>query len=337
MQIIENYPLEKKNTFGLKCTAKFYLNVDSIEILEEFSKMNVTKFLILGGGSNLVLPEYYDGYILDINIKGYKVSEDDDYITVAIGAGEIWHDTIQRLINDDIYGFENLALIPGKVGAAPVQNIGAYGIEQEKYFNYLEVFDISTGKMKVLNKQECKFGYRDSIFKQNCNKNQIITKVIYKFPKNWNLTLNYKDIQDYLISNNISDVTPKLIFNAICNIRSNKLPDPMVLGNAGSFFKNPVVSKEFYDVFISKFPNLRGFLENNNYKLSAAKLIETAGWKGKKLNESSSIMVSDKHSLVIINLGNGLQKDIIKLSDNIIEDIFNKFSIRLEREVNIVK
>jgi UDP-N-acetylmuramate dehydrogenase len=161
--------------------------------------------------------------------------------------------------------------------------------------------------------------------------------VIYKFPKNWNLTLNYKDIQDYLISNNISDVTPKLIFNAICNIRSNKLPDPMVLGNAGSFFKNPVVSKEFYDVFISKFPNLRGFLENNNYKLSAAKLIETAGWKGKKLNESSSIMVSDKHSLVIINLGNGLQKDIIKLSDNIIEDIFNKFSIRLEREVNIVK
>ena len=337
MKIFENFSLKEKNTFGLNSTARKYVVIDSAEELSFVRNMIVlNKVLILGGGSNVVLPEFFDGTVIEIDIKQISIiEENDDFTLVKVGAGEIWHNFVSKLIDMGIFGFENLALIPGKVGAAPIQNIGAYGIEQNKYFQSVDVFDLKTGETRQMTLDECRFGYRTSYFKQNKHK-LVISSVTYKFPKKWTPHTDYKDIRDRIQNLNNFEVSPKSIFNLVTEIRQSKLPDPKIIGNAGSFFKNPIISENIYNDLVSLHPDLSGFRDGENYKLSAAKLIEKAGWKGRKLNPYSGISVSPNHSLVIINTGNGKYSEIIELSTAIIEDVQSKFGVILEREVNIV-
>lgn len=338
MKLLEDYSLKTKNTFGIDSIAKYFVSLSNINDLEQLLPYTTQgKYLILGGGSNIVLPDYYDGLVIENNITGFTIEHSNsDFTLVRVGAGENWHSFVEQLISSGVFGFENLALIPGKVGAAPIQNIGAYGVEQNKFFLKAEVFNLQSGEFSELNIEQCNFGYRTSIFKQTSH-NYLVTSVYYKFPKKWTPTIDYKDIKDRISSEPNYEITPYNIFNLICEIRSNKLPDPKVFGNAGSFFKNPVISEKKYHNVIRNFPELSGFRDGENYKLSAAKLIENAGWKGKKLAPNSNISVSSQHSLVIINHGDGTYSDIIDLSQAIIEDVADKYGVLLEREVNIIK
>lgn len=337
MKIFENYQLRDKNTFGLSSIANRLVVIESINDLYEVAPvLQNQKYLVLGGGSNIVLPAIYDGIILEINIKGIEVTNlEKDCVTVKSGAGEIWHDFVQYLIEKSYCGFENLALIPGKVGAAPIQNIGAYGVEQNKYFDKVEVFDLKSQQLLELDKAACNFGYRSSYFKQNKH-NLVIIAVYYKFPLQWSPVIDYKDIRDKIEADPEFDLNPQNIFRLVSTIRSKKLPDPKITGNAGSFFKNPIVDDETYQLLQKSIGNISGYKESNGYKISAAMLIEKAGWKGNKLKETSNISVSPFHSLVLINNGSGTYDEIIELSHCIIGDVLKKYGVLLEREVNII-
>ncbi len=337
MKIFDNYQLRDKNTFGLNSIANRFAVIDTISDLYEIAPtLQNQKYLVLGGGSNIVLPEFYDGTVIEINIKGIEVTKlEQGYATVKVGAGEVWHDFVASLIERGYWGFENLALIPGKVGAAPIQNIGAYGVEQNKYFEKVEVFDLKSLEISELDNAACNFGYRSSYFKHN-EHNLVITAVYYKFPLEWSPVIDYKDIREKIESDATFDCNPQNIFNLVSDIRSKKLPDPMITGNAGSFFKNPIVDDETYQSLQKCLGNITGYKEEKGYKLSAAMLIEKAGWKGKKSKETSNISVSPFHSLVLINNGNGTYEDIIELSQSIIDDVRSKYGVLLEREVNII-
>ncbi|MDX9790351.1 MAG: UDP-N-acetylmuramate dehydrogenase [Candidatus Kapaibacterium sp.] len=337
MNIIENFSLNQRNTFGLSSIATNYACVLSADDLLSPQLEYYQDVFILGGGSNVILPPRLNQLTLSIEIKGIHIEEDNDNHTiVSAGAGEIWHDFVVGMIESGIYGLENLALIPGKVGAAPIQNIGAYGVEQEKFFYKTEVFDRVNRELLVLYKNECNFAYRDSVFKKNPDR-YVILKVYYLFPKQWEPVISYKDIENKIASDKNFTVNPENLLKLIVEIRRRKLPSPEITGNAGSFFKNPIISKQDYLLLKEKYPDIPAFEDSENYKLSAAKLIELAGWKGKKLKENSGISVSPNHSLVLINTGNGTYSEIIELSERIIEDVFDKFKVKLEREVNIIK
>jgi UDP-N-acetylmuramate dehydrogenase len=336
-ELIPNYSLKHNNTFGIDCIARYYLSlVDSFET-QNINFSNYNKILILGGGSNVVLPDYFDGLVIENNIFGFEIIEDNsEFSTVKVGGGENWDGFVRQLISNNIFGFENLALIPGKVGAAPIQNIGAYGIEQEKYFYKVEIFDLVQLKEITLYKKDCNFGYRDSIFKNEYKNNFIINNVYYKFPKHWQPNIEYADIKNEIAKNINFEINPQNIYDLVCQIRKRKLPDPAVTGNAGSFFKNPLVDEISYNNLISNYPDLKGYITENGYKLSAGKLIEKSGWKGKKISENSKASVSPIHSLVIIAEIGVTKKEIMELSQAIIDEVFDKFNVLLEREVNII-
>lgn len=337
MRLFKNYELTNLNTFGLKSIASEFIIISSDDDFFKIIEHPLKKYFVLGGGSNVVLPEFYDGTVISISKNDFEiVCESENDFLVKSGAGNNWHNFVTRLIDNGIYGFENLALIPGNVGAAPIQNIGAYGIEQNKYFYSLKAFDLLNGENITMNADDCKFGYRNSYFKQK-GKHLLISEVYYKFPKKWNPEIEYSDIKNYISNSENFEITPKSIFEAIVKIRTKKLPDPTILGNAGSFFKNPVIVEDAHNELIAKHPDLKGFPDSGNiYKISAAKLIEKAGWKGNKLNSNDGISVSPAHSLVLINTGGGTYQQIIELSSAIIDDILQKFGISLEREVNII-
>jgi UDP-N-acetylmuramate dehydrogenase len=337
MKIFYDYQLREKNTFGLNSIAKRFISISSIDDLHEIAPTILNqKYLILGGGSNIVLPDYFDGTVLELNIKHNEVFHlDNDYVTIKAGAGESWHYFVESLVKRGYGGFENLALIPGKVGAAPIQNIGAYGVEQNKFLDKVEVFDLKSCQVFELDNITCNFGYRTSYFKQNKH-NFVVTAVYYKFPLNWKPVLDYKDIREKIENDFDFVCNPENIFNLVCQIRRNKLPDPSITGNAGSFFKNPIVSEGTYQLLQNKIGPIHGFKESDGYKISAAILIEKSGWKRKKISESSGISVSPSHSLVIINNGTGKYEEIIELSQSIIDDISDKYGVVLEREVNII-
>lgn len=337
MKLQFNYSLKNKNTFGIESTAEVYLNVKKVWNLIRPNYSTYHHQLILGGGSNIVLPERFDGIVFRVNITGAKiVKETANYRIVRVGAGASWHKFVESLIEAGVYGLENLALIPGRVGAAPIQNIGAYGIEQEKYFYSAEIVDLAKRRRFFMDKEEFSFGYRNSFFKQEMKSGYVITHIHYKFPLKWEPNTEYKDIRDAIANTENFELTPKNIFNLVCDIRNKKLPNPKETGNAGSFFKNPIVSKEFYQKLIQTYPDLTGYPDKDGMKISAAKIIEKAGWKGRKLNENSQAGISEKHSLVIINLGNATYSDIFELSEAVINDIYQKSGIRLEREVNMI-
>ena len=338
MNIIENYPLLKLNTFGIDVKAKYFTSINTINELIEVTKTNVFKdleLLILGGGSNILFTKDFDGLVILNNIKGKEIiDQNQQSIFLKIGAGENWHELVMYCVDNGWGGIENLSLIPGNTGTAPMQNIGAYGVEIKETFIELEALEISSGKIVKFNNSDCEFGYRESVFKNKMKNQYIILNITLELKKNPVLNINYGDVKAILESQNIKNPTIKEVSNAIISIRQSKLPDPKKIGNSGSFFKNPIVSLNQLELIKKKYPNVVNYeINENEFKIAAGWLIERAGWKGKKFNNYG---IHEKQALVLVNYGLANGMEIFELSEKIILDIKDKFGITLEREVNII-
>jgi UDP-N-acetylmuramate dehydrogenase len=291
--------------------------------------------LILGGGSNILFTKDFDGLVILNNIKGKEIiDQNQQSIFLKIGAGENWHELVMYCVDNGWGGIENLSLIPGNTGTAPMQNIGAYGVEIKETFIELEALEISSGKIVKFNNSDCEFGYRESVFKNKMKNQYIILNITLELKKNPVLNINYGDVKAILESQNIKNPAIKEVSNAIISIRQSKLPDPKKIGNSGSFFKNPIVSLNQLELIKKKHPNVVNYeINENEFKIAAGWLIERAGWKGKKFNNYG---VHEKQALVLVNYGLANGMEIFELSEKIILDIKDKFGITLEREVNII-
>jgi UDP-N-acetylmuramate dehydrogenase len=291
--------------------------------------------LIIGGGSNLLFTKDFPGLVLRNEMKGIQlIAEDEDSYLVKAAAGENWHSFVSFCLSHHYYGIENLSLIPGTVGAAPIQNIGAYGVELKDVFHSLVALDLETGKEMTFSNDDCAFGYRDSIFKGRYKGQLVIISVSFRLKKIPNLAIDYGAIREELVNKQVVNITPESISQAIIQIRQSKLPDPLVLGNAGSFFKNPVITKEAFQSLLSKYPSLPGYQTGEDtYKIPAGWLIEVCGWKGYRKDDAGCYQ---KQALVLVNYGKASGKEIFDLSESIIQSVAQKFSIVLEREVNIL-
>ena len=338
MNIIENYPLLKLNTFGVDVKAKYFTSINTINELIELTKTNLFKdleLLILGGGSNILFTKDFDGLVILNNVKGKEIiDQNQQSIFLKIGAGENWHELVMYCVDNGWGGIENLSLIPGNTGTAPMQNIGAYGVEIKETFIELEALEISSGKIVKFNNSDCEFGYRESVFKNKMKNQYIILNITLELKKNPVLNINYGDVKAILESQNIKNPGIKEVSNAIISIRQSKLPDPKKIGNSGSFFKNPIASLNQLELIKKKYPNVVNYeINENEFKIAAGWLIERAGWKGKKFNNYG---VHEKQALVLVNYGLANGMEIFELSEKIILDIKDKFGITLEREVNII-
>ncbi len=333
--IEKNVSLKKFNTFGIDVLAKYFSAFENADELSELITQNLKlKTLILGGGSNILFTNNFDGLILKNEVKGIElVDEDNDYVYVKSGAGENWHEFVLYCIGRNWAGVENLSLIPGNVGASPIQNIGAYGVEIKDVFYELEAYSLAEKKVFTFTLNDCEFAYRDSIFKNKYKNQFVILNVTYclnKFPK---LNLSYPAIEQELQKMNIKEPDIRSVSQAVINIRSEKLPDPSSIGNAGSFFKNPIVSKPGFENLKTNFPGIIGYdNEDGSVKLAAGWLIEQCGWKGFRKGDAGCY---SKQALVLVNYGNATGKEIYDLSEEIFQSVNNKFGIELEREVNI--
>ena len=329
--------LKPFNTFGIEVKARHFGVFSNIEGLKQGLKYRKEgqPLLILGSGSNILFTQNFEGLVLKNELKGIEViSEDDGHIIVKVMAGEVWHDFVLHCIKKDWAGVENLSLIPGTVGAAPMQNIGAYGVEIKEVFQSLEALRIATGELVELNKEQCEFGYRDSIFKKAAKDKYVITSVTFCLNKNPTLNISYGAIQDTLDEMGESDLSIKTISEAVIKIRQSKLPDPEEIGNAGSFFKNPTIDRFDYERLRSESPLIPGYKQpDDRLKIPAAWLIEKSGWKGKRIDQ---IGVHEKQSLVLVNYGTGDGAKIRDLAFEIKESVSQKFGIVLTPEVNIV-
>jgi len=337
IDIEHNKSIKPYNTFGIDVSTKLFTQFSSkkelIELLnEDFIKKE--EKLILGGGSNMLFTKNYDGIILKNNIKGIEViEENEDFVFIKSGAGEVWHEFVLFCIENGFGGVENLSLIPGSVGASPIQNIGAYGVEIKDVFHSLEAVNVSNLETKKFTNQECKFGYRESVFKNVFKDQFIITSVTYKLTKKPKFNISYGAINEELKLLNTTDLNTKNISNAIINIRTRKLPDPKEIGNAGSFFKNPVISDKKFEKLNEKYPEMAHYiLPDNKVKIAAGWLIDSLGWKGKTFD---TFGVHKNQALVLVNYGNGNGNDILDLSTKIMESVKKEYNIELEREVNI--
>jgi len=337
MNIQENISLKEFNTFGIDKKAKFFIEVDSNQAVCKALKFAESKQLpifILGGGSNILLTQDIDALVIKINIKGLEiVRETETEVLVKVGAGEGWHEFVLKAIENKWAGVENLSLIPGTVGASPMQNIGAYGVEIKEVFHSLEAIDRNSGKLVIFDHSQCKFGYRESIFKNTAKDKYIITHVNFRLQKTPNFNVTYGAISQILKENNIIDLSLKAVSDAVIHIRQSKLPDPKIIGNAGSFFKNPTIPLDHFERLKSKYPGIPGYENEEGIKVPAAWLIEQAGWKGKRFGE---IGVHALQPLVLVNYGQGDGLAIMKLSKEIQRDIFDKFAIELHPEVNFI-
>jgi len=338
MLIHENYSLKKLNTFHIDASATYFVEVslpeEIDEVLSENKFLSVPK-LILGGGSNLLFIKNFDGLVIKNNLKGISlINQDEDYYYVKAGAGEVWHHLVLHCINNNYAGLENLSLIPGNVGASPMQNIGAYGVELRDCFYQLDAFHIKDKTTVTFNNTDCKFGYRESVFKHE-NKNQfIITSVTFRLNKKPRFNISYGAIEKELEVMGVKDLSIQVISKAVCNIRNSKLPNPEEIGNAGSFFKNPEISKLKYEELKKEFLGIVGYdLENGNTKLAAGWLIEQCGWKGKTVGDAG---VHKLQALVLVNYANAKGNEIFDLSEKIMNSVKEKFGVELEREVNII-
>ena len=337
MQINNNISLKPYNTFGIDAHAKHFATVSNIEELTSVLQLKTyPNKLILGGGSNMLLTKDFDGLALHINLKGIAiVSEDDTSVIVEAQAGENWHEFVLWCLKQDFGGLENLSLIPGNVGTTPIQNIGAYGIEIKDTFESCDGISLNTFETKTFTKLECKFGYRNSIFKQDYKGQYIITSVRFKLTKkNHKLNINYGTIANELETNGIKNPTIQDISKAVIAIRESKLPNPKDIGNSGSFFKNPVIEKSQFNQLIKNFPDMPNYpVSDQNVKVPAGWLIEKAGFKGKTFGDYG---VHKNQALVLVNYGNAKGSDILKLSKLIQKTIERLFNISIEAEVNIL-
>ena len=338
MQLLQNQSLKKLNTFGVDVKAKLFAEVFSEDELREiFSdiKFKSERKLILGGGSNILFTKDFDGLIIKLSIKNIDVIEENAVsVVIEAGAGVIWNELVKYCIERNYGGIENLTLIPGTVGAAPIQNIGAYGQELADTFVSLNGVFIDSAETKTFNKNECRFSYRSSIFKEELKNNFVVTSVQLNLKKNSKPNLKYKALSDYLAKNGIVNQTIKDVSNAVAEIRRSKLPDPVKVGNAGSFFKNPVVSEDSFRKLKAEYSDIVSFpSESGQIKISAGWLIEKCGWKGKRVGD---VGTSPDHALIICNFGNATGSEILEFAMRIKEEVSNKFGIKLEEEVNIL-
>lgn len=337
MQITHNISLKPYNTFGIDAKAKHFVSVTSIEELQTvLSLKNHPEKLILGGGSNMLLTKNQDLLVVHVNIKGISiVSEDEDWAYVKASAGENWHEFVLWCLSNDFGGLENLSLIPGNVGSAPIQNIGAYGVELKDTFVSCEAMSIETRNLEAFSKENCHFEYRNSIFKQNAKGKYIITSVTFKLSKKAHqLHINYGTITSQLQEMKIANPSIQDISKAVISIRESKLPNPKDIGNSGSFFKNPVIPKALYDSLLDNFPDMPHYVvSEDEVKIPAGWLIEKAGFKGKRIGDYG---VHKNQALVLVNYGNAKGEDILKLSELIQKTIKRLFNISIEVEVNIL-
>ncbi len=339
MKIQENISLKNYNTFGVEAKAHYFVEVHDLHELKyatEFAKINHIKILFLGGGSNLLFTQDFDGLVIKLNLKG--ISEeilDENHVLVSAKAGENWHEFVLYTLSKNYGGLENLSLIPGNVGTCPIQNIGAYGTEIKDHFVSCKALNLETSEIEELSLEDCKFGYRDSIFKTSAKGKYVIVEVTFKLTtQNHHIKTEYGAISTELKNLGIENPTIQEVSKAVINIRQSKLPNPAEIGNAGSFFKNPSIPLAQFENLKEKFPEIQGYANGNFVKVPAGWLIENAGWKGKQIGNVASHKLQ---ALVIINAtGNASGKEIYDFSTQIIDSVKEKYGIELEREVNIL-
>ena len=335
MQVQQNYSLKKYNTFGVEASAKYFgafTTIDNLQLLlKEYSEQST---LVLGGGSNLLFTKNYDGLVLKNEIRGINtVHEDEDHIYVKVGAGEIWHQFVMHCIKNNFSGVENLSLIPGNIGASPMQNIGAYGVEIKDVFHSLEAFHLQEQRILNFTLNDCGFGYRDSVFKKRYKDQFAILTITFRLNKKPQYNISYGAIKEELEKMGVKDLSIQSISQAVINIRQNKLPDPNVIGNAGSFFKNPEITQhELHELKLINANVPYYAAGNSHFKIPAAWLIEQCGWKGFRRGDAGC---HEKQALVLVNYGNAKGKEILDLSEEIKISVQKKFGLILETEVNI--
>ncbi|WP_445452234.1 UDP-N-acetylmuramate dehydrogenase [Flavobacterium sp. 25HG05S-40] len=337
MTIHSNFSLKKYNTFGIEAKAKQFVAAHSTEDLKTILQQHASepKF-ILGGGSNMLLTQDIKALVIHVDLKGKKIlKEDEDFVWVESMAGENWHEFVLWTIDQNFGGLENMSLIPGNVGTTPVQNIGAYGTEIKDTFVSCEAINSVTQEMKTFTKEECRFGYRESIFKHEVKDQFIITSVVFKLTKrNHHINISYGDITKELEKEGVITPTLKDVSNAVIAIRQSKLPDPKELGNSGSFFKNPIIPKEAYEKIKALHPEMPHYVvSETDVKVPAGWLIEKAGFKGKRFGDAG---IHKNQALVLVNYGNATGQEILNVSKNIQATILKEFGIAIEAEVNVI-
>lgn len=337
MMIQKNISLKPFNTFQVEANAAFFADIrqqsDIAEALE-FAHDNSLPILILGGGSNFLFTKNFPGIVLHINTKGIEyLGEENDKVYLKVQAGTVWEDLIDYAMKEGFYGLENLTLIPGKVGSAPVQNIGAYGIELKDVFHSLEAIDLNSGLNQTFTLAECQFGYRQSIFKSSHKGHYLITSVTFALSKNFHPHLDYTDVKEYFEGQLPIAISPQALREAIRQIRLKKLPEVEKIGSAGSFFKNPVITEDAFQSLLTDFPHLTSFKVPEGIKISAAWLISHCGWKGYRQGDAG---VWPQQPLVLVNYGKASGEEILRLANKIIQSVEDRFHIHLESEVNII-
>jgi len=343
MELIENKALADYNTFGIRVFAHYFSEFSTQEQLVRLLAYTPAPPLILGGGSNLLFTRDIDGLVLKNEIGGIDlVLEEEEYVYIKAGAGESWHSFVLHCLDRDWAGVENLSLIPGSVGAAPMQNIGAYGVEIKDVFYELEAYDLDEQKVYTFSLNDCEFGYRESVFKRKYRDRFVILNVTFRLRKQPVFHTSYGAIREELEKMGVSQLSIKAISQAVINIRSSKLPDPKVIGNVGSFFKNPTIPNEQFESLRAMFPGIVGYPNpqgqvgaaiGNSTKLAAGWLIEQCGWKGFRRGDAGC---HARQALVLVNYGNASGEEIYDLSEEILLSVERKFGVKLEREVNII-
>ncbi|ODS24085.1 UDP-N-acetylenolpyruvoylglucosamine reductase [Candidatus Endobugula sertula] len=329
--------LQQHNTLAVPASSRWFARVDSEQQLKDaldFRQQQQCELLILGGGSNVVLDDHFPGLCLQINLRGIRLEkETHQQIFLSVAAGENWHETVMYCVNHNYYGLENLALIPGSVGAAPIQNIGAYGVELEQCFSYLEAIDIGTGNILQLDKKSCEFAYRDSIFKHRLQDKVVITRVVLSLSKSPLWFLEYPVLKKQLQAYKLSQLTASIVVGAVIAIRQSKLPDPGVIPNVGSFFKNPIVGDKTYQSLKQQYSGLVAYPQGNKtYKLAAGWLLENAGWRGRVVN---GIAMHEKQALVLTNPKRVSAVQLLEFVNSVKQDIYSKYQVELDIEPRI--
>jgi len=336
MTLSHNISLKNYNTFGIDVIAKNFITATTIDELRKAIELNPTNLFILGGGSNMLLTkDIDDALVIHLNIKGKTIiKENEDYVWVTAKTGENWHEFILWCLDNEYGGLENMSLIPGNIGTAPIQNIGAYGKELKDNFIECETIEIASGKPKTFTKSACNFGYRNSVFKTELKGLYIITSVTFKLTKrNHVLNTRYGAIENELANQNVTNPTIKEVSNAVIAIRQSKLPDPNKLGNSGSFFKNPIISQTAFEQFIANFPEAPSYrVSDSEVKIPAGWLIEQAGFKGKQFGDAG---VHKNQALVLVNYGNATGQEIWNLALKIKAAVLEQFGIEINPEVNV--
>ena len=322
------HSLTSLHTFGLHTAAREFMTIDSLDsLIDNVTLLRNSAHIFLGEGSNTIFTENYDGLIVKNLLKGIHINEDDDYFHLNVASGENWHELVVRCMQQQIYGFENLALIPGTVGASPIQNIGAYGVEIERFVQSVEFLDLKTGMLGHFNAKECEFAYRDSRFKREPGI-RVITSVNFAIPKRNIVVANYGPLAV------LDAPTPEQIFDTVIHTRQSKLPDPSVLGNAGSFFKNPTVEAAQFALLQKQHPDIVHYsAPEGRVKIPAAWLIDQLGFKGKRLG---GIGCHEHQALVLVNYGNGTGDELISLARDITQQVYDRYHILLEHEVRLI-